>query len=217
MPKIHFQSPFFTIILGNLIPIFGVIFWGWTAFYVFWLFWIETLIVAIFNAIKIYKCKGDSTYSNSEKFRKALTYFLMRIGVFAFYSIFIIVFIGVSGSNDSNNSISFAKVISFQDTTFNLALVSFTINQFVLYMTQFYQNGWYLKALPTEYNAIFEGRQIIIHISVVLGAFIGNFLKVKMHNIMLTSIIVGIFCILKILYEIWQYRIEERKLAQLKN
>lgn len=41
------------LVLANLIPIFGVLFWGWKIFLVMFLFWIENLATALFIVIKI--------------------------------------------------------------------------------------------------------------------------------------------------------------------
>ena len=48
------QSWSAAVLIGaNLVPLFGVIFGGWNAFDIVWLFWFENVIIGVFNVIKI--------------------------------------------------------------------------------------------------------------------------------------------------------------------
>src|SRR5690606_16224586 len=93
------------ILIFNIVPIIGVAWYNWSPFEMFWLFWVETLIIAVFNAIRIAYSQGQepgkplTNQSLQLNIASAIKYMLMRLGIFLFYSIFIITFIGVLGSN----------------------------------------------------------------------------------------------------------------------
>ncbi len=218
LPK---QTAYFTIIIANIIPIFGIIYWGWTPFYVFWLFWLETLIVSVFNAVKIIMCRGDEMDEKLQKgnlqfskihvnqlshWRKAFSYLLIRIFIFAFYSLFIIVFLGFMG-NSPENSVKNAQVLAFANTTFNYALLAFFCNQLVQFFAEFILNENYKKTHPSDFSSIFDGRQMVLHIAIVLGVMISQFIvKADTQNTTSMVIVVVVFAIIKTLYDIWAYR-----------
>ncbi|MCA9003135.1 MAG: hypothetical protein KDB61_14525, partial [Planctomycetes bacterium] len=41
------------LLLANVLPAAGVLFWGWEAFYVVFLYWFENLIVGAFNILRM--------------------------------------------------------------------------------------------------------------------------------------------------------------------
>ncbi len=49
------------IVIGNLIPLYGVLFWGWDIFAIFFLYWIENIIIGFFTVVKIL-CIGASGF-----------------------------------------------------------------------------------------------------------------------------------------------------------
>jgi len=53
MPAKFFSLSKFALIAANLIPLVGVLFYGWSSTLVLALFWIENLIVGLFNVLKM--------------------------------------------------------------------------------------------------------------------------------------------------------------------
>lgn len=212
-----------SIILTNLIPVYGVIFWNWTPFYVFWLFWIETLIVAFFNVAKILLSKGEVKnrynipslsiigllFRNSKsKWYIAFKYIVARIFIFIFYSIFIVVFIGFLGSS-KDNSVKNVEVMALASHTFNYALMAFIANQIVQFYRDYYLNEHYKNTSPSDFNSLFDGRQIVVHISVVLGAVLSQLVFKGEKQSMLSMIaVVLVFVTIKTFYDIFKYKSE---------
>ena len=81
----------FFIVVFNLVPIFGVVFFNWQPFEAFWFFWVETLIISFFNSIRIVFSQNQQQATlNTGSPRmyhisKAIKYLLIRIGIFLFY------------------------------------------------------------------------------------------------------------------------------------
>ena len=221
------QSPSLTIIiLLNLLPIWGVWQWGWTPFVVFYLFWLETLIIAFFNFLKIIFCRGDE-YDNrleisTHKFadihvkhgshlRKAFAYLFVRIFIFFFYLLFIVVFIGFIMSKNSNSH-EVMETLFFLNKTFNLALLGFVIHQSVEFIFNFILNDEFKKTHPSDFAAIFDGRQVIIHVAVVLGGVFGGMVGGRFSGntgsnpMFVYLFVISIFCAVKIFYEVIKYK-----------
>jgi len=231
MPTPFSQRPsLLFIFLLNLVPIWGVIHWGWTPFYVFYLFWLETLVVAFFNSFKIMLCRGDEydvkLHDSNHRYAgihinhwshigKAIRYFIIRLFIFFFYLIFIVVFIGFFASGQkSGRGTHVLEVMLFRHQAFNYTLLAFVMNQVLQFVFDFYANGNYKRTHPSDFASIFDGRQLVVHVAVVLGGVIGaqdQIFDVKLDKGYVSIIIVSIFCIAKSIYEVVKYNMENDK------
>lgn len=219
----------FFILLLNLVPIWGVLHWGWTPFYVFYLFWLETLIVSIFNAVKIVGCRGDEyeqkLHFSNHKFAslhvnylshigKACRYLLVRIFIFFFYLLFIVVFIGFFANKQvGGRSLDIMQVILFRHEAFNYTLLAFAINQLMQFIFDFYANGNYKRTHASDFASIFDGRQLVIHVAVVLAGIIGaqgKIFNTKLEPSYVNIVMVTIFCIVKSIYEVFKFSQEKK-------
>lgn len=211
MPQ-KFNPYLITILVFNLIPVLGVAFYDWSPFEMFWLFWMETLIISVFNTIRILFSQGRTQGTLVEstslqiQFWPAFKYLVIRICIFLFYSLFIIIFIGIMAQTEKD-PVNIIQTLGFQNLLFNLALVlSIGTNVFYLIRNFFISNA-YLYSTPSDYPGIFDGRQIVIHIAVVLGAVGATFLFEKSNNPQFAAVwIISIFCIVKCIFEILLYK-----------
>ena len=197
------------ILLFNLVPIAGVAYYDWSPFEMFWLFWMETLIIAFFNSIRVFYSQGMEAHSNTlgiqtkHHFLPAFKYLLARIFIFFFYSIFIIAFIGFVAHKEKSTAHVFSTII-FQNKLFNLALLLCVSSQTYLLVRYFFMNGQYFYSLPGNYAAIFDGRQIVMHIAVVLGGVGAVFFFKNAGNSNYASIwIISVFCAIKCIFELY--------------
>lgn len=74
------------IVIGNLIPLYGVLFWGWDIFAIFFLYWIENIIIGFFTVVKIL-CIGASGFLKAGRGEKIARIFYTPfiIGFFTFH------------------------------------------------------------------------------------------------------------------------------------
>jgi hypothetical protein len=211
-------SPYLLAILAfNIIPVIGVAYYNWSPFEMFWLFWMETLIISLFNAVRVLFSQGHQagavTGNNSIKlhFLPAFRYLLSRLFIFLFYALFIIVFIGFM-SNKKEDPVHTVRTLAFQNLFFNMALLLSICSNAFYVIKNFFANGGYRYAQPSDYPGIFDGRQIVIHVAVVLGAVGSAFLFENSGNAQYSSIwIISIFCIAKCIFELFSLKAEERK------
>jgi hypothetical protein len=59
--KNKFSLPLVVMVIANIIPIIGVIFWGWDAFSLWLLYWSETLLLIIEGMFKLFFIKAQKT------------------------------------------------------------------------------------------------------------------------------------------------------------
>lgn len=202
----------FFIVAFNLVPIFGVVFYNWQPFEAFWFFWVETLIMAFFNCIRIVFSQNQQpaivnidsplVYNVS----KGIKYLLIRIGIFLFYSIFIITFIGFIANPNADKGTVLGTIL-FQNRFFNLSLLISIFSQSYYLIFYFFRNGAFVTAQPDSYTALFDSRQIVIHIAVVLGVF-GSMYLVKNTSFgnYSSALIISLLCICKCATELFSYK-----------
>lgn len=202
----------FFIIAFNMAPVIGVLFFNWQPFEAFWFFWLETLIMAFFNSIRI-ACSqgrqpGEQHVARPLQFHtaKAFRYLAIRIGIFLFYSIFIITFIGFVANNNADKSSVIATLL-FQNRFFNLGLLISFVSQGYYLVFYFFRSGAYITASPDSYAALFDSRQLIIHVAVVLGAFGGVFLAQRTGVSSYGNLfIISLLCVCKCAAELFNYK-----------
>lgn len=202
----------FFIIAFNLTPVFGVLFYNWQPFEAFWFFWVETLIVAVFNCIRIILSQGrlQDSLSTSQpltyNINKGIKYLLIRIAIFLFYSIFIIVLIGFIANNNADMG-NILGTILFQNRFFNLSLLISIASQGYYLVFYFFRSGAFLTSRPDSFAAIFDSRQLVIHIAVLLGAFGGIFLaKNTTYGNYSNTFIISLLSICKCAAELFNYK-----------
>lgn len=197
------------IIVFNLIPIVGVASFNWQPFEAFWFFWVETLIMALFNTIRIVYSQGQSPDNvNTNKslvyhVDKGIKYLLIRIVVFLFYAIFIITFIGFV-ANVNKDKVAVVTTLLFQNKLFNVGLLISIFSQGYYLLMGYFRNGAFYTSTPENYAAIFDGRQLVMHVAIVLGAVGAMFLEKNTTFGNYSSIfIISLLCICKCFFDIF--------------
>lgn len=203
----------FFIVAFNLLPIFGVLFYNWQPFEAFWFFWVETLIIAFFNSIRIvFSQNQQPTTTTSTRsplvyhINKGIKYLLIRIGIFLFYAIFIITFIGFVANNNADKE-PVINALLFQNRFFNLSLLISIFCQTYYLVFYFFRSGAFITARPDSYAALFDSRQLVIHFAVVLGAFGSMFLAKNTSFGNYSGIfIISLLCACKCIAELFNYK-----------
>jgi len=202
----------FFILVFNLVPIFGVIFFNWQPFEAFWFFWVETLIMAVFNCIRIVFSQNQqpATVNTGSPLvyhiRKGIRYLLIRIAIFLFYTLFIVTFIGFVANNNADKG-SVLTTLLFQNRFFNLSLLISIFSQGYYLVFYFFRNGAFFTAKPDSYAALFDSRQLVMHFAVVLGALGSIFLiKNTSFGSYSSAFIISLLCICKCTAELFNYK-----------
>ncbi len=208
------------IIFFNSIPIVGVAYFDWQPFEAFWFFWVETLIIAFFNSIRIVFSQGQKlTITDTNRplvyhFKKGITYLLIRTAIFIFYAIFIITFIGFV-ANVNKNKEAVIITLLFQNNLFNMGLLISIFSEGYYIITGFFRNGAFYTSSPDSFTSIFDGRQLIIHVAIVIGALGSIFLEKNTSFGSYGNIfIISLLCICKVMFDVFNLGTAATKLPE---
>jgi hypothetical protein len=200
------------IIFSNLFPLYGVIHYNWTIFSVVYIYWIELLIISTFQLLKIMVAEGDKQATFFSKSSIALRFFAFRTGIFFFYLLFIVVFLGflISAKNNSDGSgIQLFDVIFLKGNFYKITLLSFLVYNIVEFIVLFLLNGAYKNAKPEDNFIILEPHILVVHLIVVLGTFLYQGATENLNwnhkNAMIAT--VSLFVVIKIITDIFRQRL----------
>jgi len=138
--------PLFGILAVNLIPLAGILFWGWSASLVVFYYWLENWVIMGFNALKMRKV-GASTGD--------IGFFIMHFGGFtAIHGVFVFVLFNVE---------------AISPWTVLIALASFTASHALSYSENFIDKREYERTDPTAQMFKPYARVVIMHIVILAG------------------------------------------------
>jgi hypothetical protein len=160
-------------VLKNFYPVLGVIFFDWSVFAIFYAYWLETLAIGFFSAISI-------ALSNNEGggLLKAISYMIVRTLILLFYLIFIVVFLGVIMSSEQGKGYEWVTYLTFIDSSFRYSMLTLFVLKLIGFIAQNSESSVEnYKSIP----AIFDGRQIVIHVTIIVG-FFGYFKMQELLN-----------------------------------
>lgn len=150
------------LILVNIIPIFGVIYFKWNAYDILLLYWIENVVIAIFTIPRILLAKEGSVIINIFH----TIFFLMHYGVFSFIG-------GVLALGFTFESSTF--YIENNPTAIYIFFFALLISYAFSFVTNYIIKEEYKYTKPGEAMVEAYTKTLIIIFSIVLGIIVTAF------------------------------------------
>lgn len=192
------------ILVVDLLPIFAVIFYGWSATPLVALYWLENLIIGVFTILRILA----NALSNRASLALSLfliPFFFFHYGLFCFvHGIFLHVFAGIAETGGDAGAETPVGLVNWALSSgegmifFVLAIIG--INA-VLYATDFIGKGQFRDTNPMAEMFAPYGRIVTLHVAIILGAFLtlalGQPLTAVLFLILLRVVFGMVFSILR--------------------
>ena len=177
-----------TLLLMNLFPLAGVLFFNWSFFAIIYIYWWETVILSFFNVLKMAKAAkraearpnvtiNGAPETESIRNNKPLimvTYMGTRAFILFIYLVFILVFIGMYQGNRPGQP-SMGEIILFMDPFMKAGIVAVLIYYLTDYLVWRFTGDWQ-ETTAASLAMPFDGRSIVMHVVIVLGAVSTAFL-----------------------------------------
>jgi hypothetical protein len=184
------------LILVNLLPVYGVIFLNWNPFDVILLYWTENIVIGMFNFFRMLFAQGKSaSLMVSSNLGVGMPGgFLMNLGLGIFFLFHYGMFTLVHGV--------FVGVLVFPKTTFflngdfsgiGIFMLALTISHGFSFLYNYIWKKEYLERNVQQQMMAPYGRIIVIHMTIILGAFVSMFLP---------SYTIIVFVIIKIIVDL---------------
>lgn len=149
----------FVLVLSNLIPLAGVLWWGWDAFVVLFLYWLENGVIGVINALKIRKVEEQRGSSAAS----VLPLFIGNYGIFwLVHGVFVLVLPAFANAPFTLSRISPLGLA--------LALAALAISHAGNYVFVFLRDGEYLRTDPQRQLFQPYPRLFTLHFAIIFGA-----------------------------------------------
>jgi len=191
-----------SLILSNLVPLFGVLFFGWSVSSILILYWSENVIIGFYNVLKMAGAQGkvDKTkFSTGQKTTLIpqrlylIGFFLVHFGIFTFgHAAFVFSFFGTEQP-------------TFR--SFLPALLSLFISHGISAYMHFIKNEEYRRVSYADLFFQPYKRVVIMHLTIIFGALLSLVLN-------LPSLVLVVLIFLKIAVDILFHRKEHQKFSK---
>ena len=184
LKKYRLDIPLLTLIAANTIPVWGVLFLGWDAFYIVILYWAENLAVGFYNILKIAFARVPRPIEHLGKLF-LIPFFIIHYGGFmAVHGLFILVLFKKStGGFLSGNTwpcfLVFVQMLlnvikqaySVMTVPMKYALAGLFLSHGVSFVDNFLLKREFASARPDKLMGSPYSRIVVMHIAIIVGAF----------------------------------------------
>jgi len=185
LKKYRLDIPLLTLIAANTIPVWGVLFLGWDAFYIVILYWAENLAVGFYNILKIAFARMPRPIEHLGKLF-LIPFFIIHYGGFmAVHGLFILVLFKKStGGFLSGNTwpcfLVFVQMLlnvikqaySVMTVPMKYALAGLFLSHGVSFVDNFLLKREFASARPDKLMGSPYSRIVVMHIAIIVGAFL---------------------------------------------
>ena len=195
------------LIAANLVPVAGVLWFGWEVFPLMFLFWSENVVVGVFNVLKMICAAGGGTLGQASKFF-IIPFFCVHYGMFTFvHGIFIVMMFG----GEMQNGQGFPGVEKFwsvmRENHLGWAVLGLVISRGISFATNYIGSGEYKNVLAPMLMAQPYGRIMVLHITIIGGGF----LVMALHSPVLGLLLL---VVLKTILDLAGHLRERRKFSE---
>lgn len=152
----------------------------WSVFALMYVFWLETLGLSFFNALRILFAKGSE--EPGPHVQKAMSYLFFRVFVLGFYLIFILVFIGLMMSVKQGQGYEWVLYFLLIEPSFKITVISFFLIKLIEFIYFYFVKNEREMTSPEKYRNFFDARLVVIHVVLVAGFFIYEYISEKLGH-----------------------------------
>ena len=196
------NSSITALIIVNTIPIFGLIFFGWSLFALMFFYWLENIVIGFYNILKINKAEGTvplekgiriggfgkASYSNNKS--TFISFFLFHYGLFMTVHGFFV--FGLFGPPD-------IPVFSLL-----IGVISLFISHGFSYFKNFIGKEEYKRVSPANLFGQPYNRLIVMHITIIFGGAVFQIFGLPFLSIL-------VLVMVKTIIDAYSHKLEHKK------
>jgi len=194
------------LILANLIPVVGVLQFGWEVFPLVFLFWTENVIIGAINVLKMLAANPKSPIAWGAKIF-FIPFFCVHYGIFTLvHGVFVLVLFGggMQGGMGFPGFDTFRRVM--EQNHLGWAVLGLAVSHGFSFVTNYLGGGEYRRVSVPELMQQPYGRIIVLHITILGGGFLVAALRSPKLGLL-------VLVALKIALDLRAHFAERRKMA----
>ena len=215
--------PLVALVVANLIPFWGVLFWGWDAFNIVLLYWSENIVVGFYNILKMVFAKVSRPAEHLGKLFM-IPFFTIHYGGFcAGHGFFILMLFNKGDSSFMNNTtwpcfFVFLQMLlnvikhaySIMSLEMRYAMGALFLSHGVSFVYNYLIKGEYANIKSDKLMGSPYARIVVMHIAVLFGAFLTMALG---SPVGILIVLVGLKTSLDVIFHMRQHKKHQAKTA----
>ena len=215
--------PLIALVAANLIPFWGVLFWGWDAFNIVLLYWSENIVVGFYNILKMVFAKVSHPAEHLGKLFM-IPFFTIHYGGFCAGHGFFILMLFNKGDSSFMNNTTWPCFFVFLQMLLNVikhayaimslemryAMGALFLSHGISFVYNYLIKGEYAKVELNKLMGSPYARIVIMHLAVLFGAFLTMALG---SPIGILIILVGLKTSLDVIFHMRQHKKHQAKTA----
>ncbi len=152
------------LIAVNVLPLLGVLFFGWSTFSIVFIYWCENVLIGVINLLKMLTC---SRHHAAKLF--FLPFFTFHYGMFCFvHGVFVFALLGDGREAfDVWNS----SIAALREQHLIWAVLGLGASHLLSFFLNYLGKGEYQRTIVTGLMLQPYGRIVVLHLAILLGAF----------------------------------------------
>lgn len=167
---LHPALPLLAVIAGNITPVFGVLFYDWSLFDIFYLYWAENILIGGFTAIRMLMSAASWGIAMLIGTLFSIAFFTVHYGMFCFGHGMIIFELFYKGSVDIAENENYLLAYAFDNAQngFFLALLGITVVVITEGIKKVIEDRREAR-MPQAIMFTPYGRMIVLHLTIIFG------------------------------------------------
>ena len=159
----------YVLLATNAIPLIGVVLHNWTVFQVLLLYWSENVVVGGFNVLRMLTAQPKSEISWAGKLF-LIPFFIVHYGMFTFvHGMFVV---GLFGGVTRLGGLSYHTLLSaVSGAGLTVPVAALVASHGFSFFHNYLAGGEYQRVLLPQLMFQPYGRIVVLHVTVLLGAF----------------------------------------------
>ena len=150
------------LIIGNLVPIIGVLFFSWQLFPIILLYWLENVIIGVFNVLKMLTCADKKSFA-AKLFMTA--FFSVHYGLFCMvHGTFVVELFG----SDDDELIHVIPIVLASGIKW--ALLALMLSHAFSLFSNYFLAREYQRLSTSDIMFLPYRRIIVLHVFIIFGA-----------------------------------------------
>ncbi|MHC3994774.1 DUF6498-containing protein [Thiomicrolovo sp. ZZH C-3] len=170
----YVSLPLIVLLAANLYPLYGVLERGWGVFELIFLYWMENVVIGLFNVLKMITNRPGDLAGNLGKLF-LVPFFTFHYGMFTYaHGIFVIALFAPKELH--LNVFGLADYIYHRDVLFGngvlTALTLLIVSHAVSFYVDYVRSGDYERTTLSDWMGAPYGRVAVLHIGLIVGGFL---------------------------------------------
>ena len=158
------------LVAANLVPVAGVLLFGWKIFPLIFLYWSENVVIGVFNVLKMIFCAGAK---NPAAKLFIIPFFCVHYGLFTFvHGIFVVKIFGESTGTGGLSSGFNLFGEALRTNHLGWAVLGIIVSRGISFITNFIGQGEFRRVTLEQLMAQPYGRIIVLHVAILGGGFL---------------------------------------------